>query len=90
MVRIQTERGRQVVTNGPYQWIRHPGYAGALLAYWATPLQMDSRWTCLPVVFITIVLIIRTHLEDRTLHDELVGYSDYKRRVPYRLIPRVC
>ena len=89
MVRIQTDRGHQVVTSGPYRWIRHPGYTGALLTYLATPLFLDSRWAYLPVVFITIVLVIRTSLEDKVLQDELQGYSDYTKRVRYRLIPGV-
>ena len=89
MVRIQTDRGHQVVTSGPYRWIRHPGYTGALLTYLATPLFLDSRWAYLPVVFITIVLVIRTSLEDKILQDELQGYSDYARRVRYRLLPGV-
>ena len=89
VVRIQTDRGHQVVTSGPYRWIRHPGYTSALLTYLATPLFLDSRWAYLPVVFITIVLVIRTSLEDKVLQDELQGYSDYTKRVRYRLIPGV-
>jgi len=89
MVRIQTERGHQVVSGGPYRWVRHPGYAGALLSYLATPLFLDSRWAFLPAIFITIVLVIRTSLEDKALQDELEGYRDYARRVRYRLLPRV-
>jgi protein-S-isoprenylcysteine O-methyltransferase Ste14 len=89
MVRIQTDRGHQVVTSGPYRWMRHPGYTGALLTYLATPLFLDSRWAFLPAMFITIVLIIRTNLEDKTLQDELEGYHDYARRVRYRLLPGV-
>jgi len=87
MVRIQTERGHRVVSSGPYGWIRHPGYAGALLTYLATPFFLDSRWALLPAVFITIVLIIRTRLEDKALQDELEGYRAYAERVPYRLLP---
>lgn len=89
MVRIQTDRGHQVVSSGPYRWIRHPGYTGALLTYLATPLFLDSRWAFLPVIFITIVLVIRTSLEDKILQDELQDYSDYARRVRYRLLPGV-
>lgn len=89
MVRIQAERDHQVVSGGPYRWLRHPGYAGALLAYLGTPLFLDSRWAFLPALFLTIALVIRTHLEDRTLRDELAGYSDYARRVCYRLLPGV-
>ena len=89
MVRIQADRGHQVVSSGPYRWLRHPGYAGALLAYLTTPLFLDSRWAFLPAVFLTIVLVIRTDLEDRALQDELAGYGDYARRVRYRLLPGV-
>lgn len=89
MVRIQSDRGHRVVSSGPYRWIRHPGYAGALLVYLATPLFLDSIWTFLPALFLTVVLIIRTNLEDQTLQAGLVGYPEYARRVRYRLLPWV-
>jgi protein-S-isoprenylcysteine O-methyltransferase Ste14 len=89
MVRIQTDRGHQVVASGPYRWLRHPGYAGALLAYLATPFFLDSRWALLPAVFLTIILVIRTKWEDKALQDELEGYGDYAGRVRYRLLPGV-
>lgn len=89
MVRIQTDRGHQVVSSGPYRWIRHPGYAGALVSFWATPFFLDSFWAFIPVVLITIALMIRTYLEDKTLQNKLTGYLDYVGRVRYRLIPGV-
>ncbi len=89
MVRIQTERGHQVISSGPYGWMRHPGYAGALLTYLATPFFLDSLWAILPAVFLTIVLVVRTSLEDRTLQEELPGYKDYAGRVRFRLIPGI-
>jgi protein-S-isoprenylcysteine O-methyltransferase Ste14 len=89
MVRIQTERGHQVVTTGPYRWVRHPGYAGALLVYLATPVFLDSSWAFLPAIFLTVALVIRTALEDRTLQEELAGYREYAGRVRYRLLPGV-
>ncbi len=89
MVRIQTDRGHHVVSSGPYRWIRHPGYAGALLTYLATPLFLDSGWVFLPAVFIAVALVVRTALEDRTLQDELEGYRDYASKVRYRLLPGV-
>jgi protein-S-isoprenylcysteine O-methyltransferase Ste14 len=66
MVRIQSERGHEVVSSGPYAWVRHPGYAGAIVNYLATPIFLDSSWALLPALFLTIVLIIRTSLEDKT------------------------
>lgn len=89
MVRIQTERGHRVVSSGPYRWVRHPGYVGALLAYLATPFFLDSWWALLPAVLIAIVLVIRTAMEDKTLQAELDGYCEYALQVRYRLWPGV-
>lgn len=89
MVRIQTDRGQQVVSSGPYRWVRHPGYAGALLAYLATPFLLASLWALLPALLLTVVLIIRTGLEDRTLYAGLSGYAAYAQRVRYRLAPGI-
>jgi protein-S-isoprenylcysteine O-methyltransferase Ste14 len=89
MVRIQSERGHEVVSGGPYGWMRHPGYAGSLLAYLATPLLLDSRWAFVPALLLIAVLVIRTRLEDKTLQAELPGYREYAQRVRYRLLPGV-
>ncbi len=89
VVRIQVERGHHVVTTGPYRWVRHPGYAGALLTYWLTPIFLDSLWTFLPVAAMTVVLIIRTALEDRTLREELPGYKEYAQKTRFRLVPGI-
>ncbi len=87
MVRIQSERGHQVITSGPYRWMRHPGYAGGLLSYLATPFLLESRWAFVPVVLITIILVLRTSLEDQTLQEKLAGYREYAQEVRYRLVP---
>ncbi len=89
MVRIQAERGHHVVSSGPYRWIRHPGYAGGLLTYLATPFFLDSPWAILPTVFIVVVVVVRTSLEDKTLQAELEGYRAYAGRVRFRLLPGI-
>ena len=66
-----------MVSSGPYRWVRHPGYAGALLTYLATPFFLGAPWAFLPVMFLTILLVIRTQWEDRTLRDKSEGYRDY-------------
>ncbi len=89
LVRIQTDRGHHVISTGPYRWVRHPGYAGIIPTYFAMPIFLDAWWALIPAVFMTIVLIIRTSLEDKTLHEELPGYADYALKVRYRLLPGV-
>lgn len=89
IVRIQTERDHHVVSGGPYRWVRHPGYAGAALFNLATPVFLDSWWALLPAVLLTVALVIRTHLEDEVLHEELDGYPAYAARVRFRLVPGI-
>lgn len=89
VVRIQRERGHTVVTSGPYHYVRHPGYAGGIVATFALPLLLDSLWALVPAVLVNCLLIVRTALEDSTLQEELDGYRDYAGRVRYRLLPGV-
>lgn len=88
-VRIQTERGHTVATGGPYRFVRHPGYVGALLYSFAVPLMLGSWWALIPSALSAAAYVVRTALEDKTLHDELDGYREYARRVRYRLLPGV-
>lgn len=53
--------------------MRHPGYAGALLTYWGAPIFLGSLWMFIPVMFITVILVVRTNLEDNTLQEKLDG-----------------
>src|SRR5210317_648969 len=89
VVRIQVERGHVVCDRGPYRIVRHPGYAGNMLALPGMVLALSSMWTLIPAAVALIIALIRTVLEDQTLQDELPGYHDYARRVRYRLIPRI-
>jgi protein-S-isoprenylcysteine O-methyltransferase Ste14 len=88
-VRIQTDREHSVITNGPYAYVRHPGYAGSLLAFIALPVALGSVWALVPALAGLSLWIVRTYLEDRTLHKELDGYSQYASRVPWRLVPGI-
>ena len=89
-VRIQKDRGHTVVSDGPYKFVRHPGYVGWMMFFCiATPLILSSLWAFIPAGLAMLVFILRTALEDRTLHEELDGYKDYAQRVRYRLLPGV-
>ncbi len=89
IVRIQKDRGHTVVTDGPYRYVRHPGYTGVLVAGLATPIVLSSLWALVPGGLLALFLIIRTVLEDKTLHEELEGYVEYAKQTRYRLVPGV-
>ena len=88
-VRIQEERGHTTVSQGPYRFVRHPGYAGWTLSGIALSLMLGSLWALIPAVLAAIALVVRTALEDKTLQEELDGYKEYARRVRYRLVPGI-
>lgn len=89
VVRIQEDRGHYVATDGPYRFVRHPGYSGAILAFLGTPLLLGSWWAFIPTAIGISGYVLRTALEDKTLQLELEGYQAYTEQVPYRLIPWV-
>lgn len=88
-VRIQDERGHQVMSGGPYRLVRHPGYVGAILFQLVTPLLLGSWWAMIPSALAALLYVVRTALEDRTLRAELPGYEAYTQRTRYRLLPGV-
>ena len=89
VVRIQHDRGHEVIQTGPYEYIRHPGYIGGILMAMSIALVLGSLWALIPAGAVAILLIIRTYLEDTSLQKELPGYADYARKVRYRLLPGV-
>ncbi|UCC48302.1 MAG: isoprenylcysteine carboxylmethyltransferase family protein [Gemmatimonadota bacterium] len=88
-IRIQEERGHHVVTAGPYQYVRHPGYIGWIVMWSGMTLMLGSLWALVPAGLAVLLVLVRTVLEDRTLRQELEGYSDYAERVRYRLLPGI-
>lgn len=88
-VRIQKDRGQTVISTGPYAIVRHPMYLSTFFLLYGFPLALGSYWAMIPSVVATIVLVVRTAIEDRTLHAELEGHKEYASRVRYRLVPGV-
>jgi protein-S-isoprenylcysteine O-methyltransferase Ste14 len=89
VVRIQDERGHQVISTGPYAFVRHPMYSGAILYFLGIALLLGS-WYAVGIAVALIALFgLRAVWEEQTLIDELPGYAAYAQRVRYRLIPGI-
>jgi protein-S-isoprenylcysteine O-methyltransferase Ste14 len=89
VVRVQRERGHRVVDSGPYAVVRHPGYAGAMVAHLAVPIALGSLWALIPAALGSLLLAMRVLNEERTLVGGLDGYAAYRTRVRWRLLPGV-
>ena len=87
--RIQRDRGHYVVTGGPYQYVRHPGYVGAILMALGSPLALGSYVSALPMIAVGLLMVRRLLIEEKMLLAELEGYTDYAARVRYRLLPGI-
>ena len=86
---IGVEREQQVIDNGPYAYVRHPMYAGALSMMIGVPLALGAWWWTLLAIPSLAVLLWRLLDEERILRRDLPGYTEYTQRVRYRLIPYV-
>jgi len=88
-VRIQEERNHNVIANGPYRIIRHPGYLAGLSYVFSIPLIIGSIYAIAAAGLYLFLIALRTSLEDRTLRRELTGYAEYSKKVKYKLLPRI-
>jgi protein-S-isoprenylcysteine O-methyltransferase Ste14 len=86
---IEVIKGQQVISTGPYAIVRHPMYASAFLYLSGTPLALGSYWGLLPIAAMMPFLIWRLLDEERLLAAELPGYSDYQKKVRFRLVPGI-
>jgi protein-S-isoprenylcysteine O-methyltransferase Ste14 len=88
-VLIKKNGNHQVCTSGPYKVVRHPGYAAAIIGAFSYPLILGSWGGIIAVLPLSLLFVVRTALEDRTLQKELAGYQEYTNITHYRLIPFV-
>jgi len=86
---IRVEKGQEVIDTGPYAYMRHPMYAGAIWLFVGMPLALGSWWSLGLIVPFMPVLLWRLLNEEKILQRDLFGYREYMRRVRFRLVPFV-
>lgn len=86
---VEVQQGQKVVDTGLYAIVRHPMYAAVILLFLAMPLVLGSLVSLAVFLPFPALLARRILHEEKLLASELDGYTDYMRRVKYRLFPGI-
>ena len=84
---IKVEEGQKVVDTGLYGIVRHPMYMATVLLFLMMPIILGSWYSLIVFAFYPAIIIVRLKDEEKLLTRELPGYTEYKQKVKYRLIP---
>ena len=84
---VEVQEGQKVISTGLYGIVRHPMYLATLFMFLPLPLVLGSFWGLIPFALYPVVTVIRIINEEKVLTDGLDGYSEYKTKVKYRLLP---
>ena len=86
---VEVQENQKVIDTGLYGIVRHPMYLASLLVFLPIPLILGSFLGLIPMILYPVIIVIRILDEEKLLTEHLAGYSEYKKRVKYRLIPYV-
>ncbi|MCM2466223.1 methyltransferase family protein [Methanoculleus oceani] len=86
---VEVDAGQKVIETGPYAVVRHPMYLGTILMFLATPLALGSFWAFFVFLPVPALIVLRIRNEEEVLVRELPGYSEYRQKTRYRLVPGV-
>jgi protein-S-isoprenylcysteine O-methyltransferase Ste14 len=86
---VEVDEGQKVIDTGPYAVVRHPMYSGVTALYVISPLALGSYWAVIPALLIVPIIVARIMSEERILAKDLPGYTEYQKKVKYRLLPGV-
>lgn len=86
---IEVQEHQKVVDTGLYGIVRHPMYAATLILFLAMPLVLASPWSFLIMLLYIPIIAKRIRNEEVVLEQGLEGYTEYKQKVRYKVIPFV-
>ena len=84
---IEVQENQKVVDTGLYGIVRHPMYATTILLFLSMPLILGSTISFVIFLIYPFIISRRIKKEEEVLERELDGYSDYKKKVKYKVIP---
>ena len=86
---IEVQDNQKVIDTGLYGVVRHPMYASTILLFLTMPLILGSVISFIIFLIYPIIISKRIKNEEEVLEKELQGYSEYKNKVKYKVIPFV-
>jgi len=86
---IQVQENQKVVDTGLYGIVRHPMYAVTVWPFLSIPIVLGSWWSLLCFLPYIGVIAVRIINEEKVLERGLDGYTEYKKKVKYRLFPLI-
>lgn len=84
---IKVVDNQKVIDTGFYSIVRHPMYLVTIILFLMVPLILNSFISFLIFLIYPIIIIIRINNEEKVLSKELVGYTEYQKKVKYKLVP---
>lgn len=86
---IEVQEGQQLIDTGLYGVVRHPMYTATILMFTSIPLILGSFWSLIIFAIYPLLMVLRIKNEEQVLAAGLKGYTDYQKRVKWRLLPFV-
>ena len=84
---IEVQENQKVIDKGLYKIVRHPMYAVTIWLFLSIPIILGSWYSLICFIPYIPIIAIRIINEEKILERKLDGYTDYKKRTKYRLIP---
>ena len=84
---IEVQENQKVIDTGLYGYVRHPMYAVTILLFLTIPLVLGSIVSLLIFLIYPIIISKRIKNEEKILEKDLKGYTEYKKKVKYKVIP---
>jgi len=84
---VEVQEGQKVIDTGLYGVVRHPMYMASILLFLSMPIVLGSWYALIVFAVYPLLMVIRIQNEEKLLEKELHGYTEYKKKVRYRLIP---
>ncbi|MBR0484497.1 MAG: isoprenylcysteine carboxylmethyltransferase family protein [Oscillospiraceae bacterium] len=84
---VEVQENQKIIDTGLYGIVRHPMYTATILMFLSIPLILGSLISFVIFLFYPVIIIMRIRNEEKILEEGLSGYTEYQKKVKYRLLP---